>query len=170
MVDDEGSLPGRVTASGPRIAHQRATNCKRQGELSELAFVYKAASLGFIVARPYGDNERYDFVVDSGQRLWRVQVKSTSYLRHECYRVLVLRHLRGHTVSYQPSEVDFLAAHVIPEEAWFVLPIRAIGSRPVLTLARSPSARRRPRLWDTYREAWHLFREDGVTEQGLPCL
>src|SRR6266852_5708375 len=99
MGEDEGSLPGRVTASGPNLAYQRSSTCKRQGELSELAFVYKAASLGFIVAKPYGDNERYDFVLDSGERLWRVQVKSTSYLHSGSYRVLALRHLRGQTVS-----------------------------------------------------------------------
>ena len=93
MGEDEGSLPGRVAASGPNLAYQRTSTSKRQGELSELAFVYKAASLGFIVAKPYGDNERYDFVVDSGQRLWRVQVKSTSYLHSGSYRVLALRHL-----------------------------------------------------------------------------
>ncbi len=99
MGEDEGSLLGRVAASGPNLAYQRTSTCKRQGELSELAFVYKAASLGFIVAKPYGDNERYDFVLDSGERLWRVQVKSTSYLHSGSYRVLALRHLRGQTVS-----------------------------------------------------------------------
>ena len=31
---------------------------KRRGELSELAFFYKAASLGFGVAKPWGDSER----------------------------------------------------------------------------------------------------------------
>lgn len=155
MGEDEGSLPGRVTASRPNLAYQRTSTCKRQGELSELAFVYKAASLGFIVAKPYGDNERYDFVVDSGQRLWRVQVKSTSYLRHECYRVLVLRHLRG-TVTYQPSEVDFLVAHVIPEEAmvcsahsghWqppcFDFGALPFGSSASETVGRLPGTRRR---------------------------
>jgi len=45
---------------------------KRRGELSKLAFFYKAASLGFGVAKPWGDSERYDFILDSGQRLWRV--------------------------------------------------------------------------------------------------
>ena len=34
------------------------------------------------------------------------------------------------------TEVDFLVARVIPEEAWFVLPIRAMGDRRILT-ARS---------------------------------
>jgi hypothetical protein len=39
----------RVSASGPNLAYQRTSTCKRQGELSELAFVYKAASLGLFV-------------------------------------------------------------------------------------------------------------------------
>jgi len=48
-----------------------AMNAKARGELAELAFVLKAASLGFGVAKPHGDNERYDFIVDSGERLWK---------------------------------------------------------------------------------------------------
>jgi len=159
MGKAKGSSPGRVAASGPKTDRRRATTCKRQGELSELAFVHKAASLGFGVARPYGDNERYDFIVDSGQRLWRVQVKSTTYSEEGCYRLRAIRHLCGREVPYRPSEVDFLVAHVIPEEGWFVLPIRAIGNRTLLTLSPSASVPSRPRLWDAYREAWHLLRE-----------
>src|SRR2546425_9067354 len=37
---------------------------KRRGEVVELAFLYKAVSLGFGVAKPYGDSECYDFIVD----------------------------------------------------------------------------------------------------------
>ena len=53
------------------------------GELSEYAFVYKAASLGFGVARPYSEGEQFDFILISrgwpeGDKLWRIQVKSTS--------------------------------------------------------------------------------------------
>src|SRR5438067_6530380 len=92
----------------------------------------QSSELGFIVAKPYGDNERYDFVVDSGQRLWRVQVKSTSYLHSGSYRVLALRHWRGQIVTYQPSEVDLLVAHVYREVAWFVLPIMGIGYRLIM--------------------------------------
>jgi hypothetical protein len=33
------------------------------GELAELAFMSKAASLGFGVAKPYGDSERFDFIL-----------------------------------------------------------------------------------------------------------
>jgi hypothetical protein len=40
---------------------------KKHGELAEMAFTLKAESLGFDVAKPYGENNRYDFIVRSGQ-------------------------------------------------------------------------------------------------------
>jgi hypothetical protein len=36
---------------------------KRKGEAVELAFMLKAVSLGFGVAKPWGDSERYDFIL-----------------------------------------------------------------------------------------------------------
>ena len=42
---------------------------RARGDLVELAFLHKAASLGFGVAKPYGDTEHYDFILDSGEFL-----------------------------------------------------------------------------------------------------
>jgi hypothetical protein len=56
--------------SGPRGKTTfPSNNSKRRGELAELSFMYKAASLGFGVAKPYGDSCRDDFILDSGERL-----------------------------------------------------------------------------------------------------
>ena len=49
---------------------------KRRGEIAEAAFLAKVASLGFTVSKTWGDSDRYDFVVDGGAGLRRVQVKS----------------------------------------------------------------------------------------------
>jgi hypothetical protein len=49
----------------PQTPRQRELTTKRRGELAELAFVLKAANLGFGVARPYGDSERYDVILDT---------------------------------------------------------------------------------------------------------
>lgn len=57
------------------------------GELAELAFHHRATAMGFGVTKPYSNYEAYDFVVDSGNRLWRVQVKSSSNMNHGAYRV-----------------------------------------------------------------------------------
>src|SRR6185437_5192435 len=53
-------------APSPRLKspRHRLDNTKRKGELSEAAFLLKAASLGFGVAKPWGDSERYDFILD----------------------------------------------------------------------------------------------------------
>src|SRR6202451_680104 len=47
---------------------------KRHGEVAEAKFLAKASSMGFGVAKPWGD-ERYDFILDSGHFLWRGGVK-----------------------------------------------------------------------------------------------
>jgi PD-(D/E)XK nuclease superfamily protein len=61
----------------PEIHAIGLTTRKSRGEAAEAAFLAKAASLGFGVAKPWGDSERYDFIIDSGHNFWRVQVKST---------------------------------------------------------------------------------------------
>ena len=63
------------------------TTRKRRGEAAEAAFLAKASGLGFGVAKPWGDSERYDFILDCGHGFWRVQVKSTERCAESRYRV-----------------------------------------------------------------------------------
>jgi PD-(D/E)XK endonuclease len=152
-----GASAKRVSAK-PQTARERELTTKRRGELSELAFVYRAASEGFAVAKPFGDSERYDCIVDAGHRLWRVQVKSSTCIRNGLYRVNACRRTRQGLVCYQPCEIDFLAAYIIPETTWFILPIQAILGRKTIYFAKAGD-RKRQELYPEYREAWHLLRE-----------
>jgi len=102
---------------------------KKRGELAELAFIYKAASLGFGVARPYGDSDRFDFIVLSGEHFWRVQVKSSSAMQYGGYMVNAQRCANGRSIPYTVDEIDFLVAHIVPEDAWFVIPVQAFTPR-----------------------------------------
>jgi len=52
-------------------------NPKKRGEWVELKFMVKAAEYGLGVSKPWGDSSRYDFGVEGGGGLVRVQVKST---------------------------------------------------------------------------------------------
>jgi hypothetical protein len=54
----------------------QSVGTKRMGELAELGFMFRAASYGIGVAKPYGDSFPYDFLTQHGKRLLRVQVKS----------------------------------------------------------------------------------------------
>src|SRR5437763_15654289 len=125
--------------SAPRLTFTRKADPKLQGELIELAFLHKAVSLGFAVAKPYGDSERYDFIVDYrdniDRKLLRVQVKSTAVLHQGAYRVLCSHcSTWRHRAAYSTRQIDFLVAYIIPENAWYVFPVAVIGVRTGINL------------------------------------
>jgi hypothetical protein len=128
---------------------------KKRGELAELAFVYKAAGLGFAVARPYGDSDRYDFIVHSGEHFWRVQVKSSSAMQYGAYLVNAQRNSNGRAIPYSAAEIDFLVAHIVPEDTWFVIPVRAFTPRKSVRVY--PKGDARSGRYEKYREAWCLM-------------
>lgn len=54
---------------------------KQKGNLTELQCITACYQLGYIVSIPYGENSRYDFILDIGNKLLRVQVKTSSNKR-----------------------------------------------------------------------------------------
>lgn len=126
---------------------------KRRGEVSELAFFYKAASLGFGVAKPWGDSERYDFILDSGQRLWRVQVKSGCH-HHNRYYDLPGRCGNRQRTQYTSEEIDFFVAYLVPIDVWYVIPVEKIKKKSLLFY---PYGGDRCGHYEQYREAWSLM-------------
>jgi hypothetical protein len=146
----------RRRAYEKRQKQERATRgCKKRGELAEMAFMLKAESLGFEVAKPYGENNRYDFVLRSGQRFWKVQVKSSSHSGWGGYLVHAERRRDGKIVPYTPDEIDFMVVYIVPEDTWFVIPVRAITPYRSLHVfpLRTPDGGR----YEKYREAWWLM-------------
>ena len=111
---------------------KRRKNPKRTGEPSEAAFLVKAQSEGFHVAKPCGDSERYDFILDSGERLWRVQLKCTEVVHARGYGVQPLYNVyrraygRG-KAEYAADEIDVLVVHLRPGDVWYVIPVEALA-------------------------------------------
>jgi hypothetical protein len=126
---------------------------KRRGELSELAFFYKAAGLGFGVAKPWGDSERYDFILDSGQRLWRVQVKSGCH-HHNRYYDLHATCGNHENAFYTSEEIDIFVAYLVPIDVWYVIPVDKIKKKSLLFF---PYGGARCSHYEQYREAWSLM-------------
>ena len=89
---------------------------RKRGEWAEVVFTARAMEHGLQVLRLAGDTARYDLVVEAGERLCRVQVKSTMYLcpNGRSYACTVHPDQRGR--PYRRREFDFLAAYVIPED------------------------------------------------------
>jgi hypothetical protein len=102
---------------------------KRMGELAELAFMYRAASEGIGVARPYGDSHPYDILVQHGRKLSRIQVKScfSSGKRHAGFPIMAASHSGGKPLGYTIEEIDFIAAYIARHDAWYLIPIESLG-------------------------------------------
>jgi len=156
-----------VSAGTPTPIHR---NTKRTGELSEAAFLLKAETLGLHIAKPWGDSERYDFILDNGRRLWRVQLKSTEVLRARGYDVQPTYSIYGiGKIAYTAADIDILAVHIPPLDAWYVIPVEAFTPKKSLRLYPDiPS--KRPR-WEQYREAWHLLSHNQEScSAGAPAI
>ena len=54
------------------LLHANKLDNKQRGDLAEMVFLRKASNMGFGVAKPWADSERYDFVVRAGRLFWRV--------------------------------------------------------------------------------------------------
>jgi hypothetical protein len=121
---------------------------KKLGEQAEAVFLSKATGMGLSVAKPWGDSERYDLIVGSGRRLWRVQVKSTRYVGERRFSITA----RGCTAAYTEDEIDFLAVYIVPLDLWYLIPVKAFTPRKCLRFyPEDKSSRGR---YEKYREAW----------------
>jgi PD-(D/E)XK endonuclease len=131
-------------------AGMKIKNCKKRGEWAELVFATRALELGLLLARPWGESSGYDFTVDQGTRIVRVQVKSTIFPEGNGYSC-TLKNSRG---PYKKNTFDFVAAYIIPEDIWYILPEKkirgqwSVGLHPELATSK----------YGKYEEAWHLLR------------
>ncbi len=130
---------------------------KARGELAEIRFLLAAALQGFIVAKPWGDSQPFDFLVGIAGRYLRVQVKSTTFrLKGKQPRYIVGCDRPCGKRAYTPREVDIIAAYVVPEDKWFLIPIRALKGVKGISVSSSSSHKGR---FDQYLDAWHLLRQ-----------
>jgi hypothetical protein len=129
---------------GMSIRHPKA-----RGEWAELRFMLRATELGLRVTKPWGDNSPYDLVIETSGRFLRVQVKCTRFRRGRSYKC----HLDSNGHPYTPDQIDFIAAYVIPVDAWYILPIKATNAQPDILLTPQNSRSK----YEKYKEAWHLL-------------
>src|SRR5687767_4671245 len=115
-------------------------DAKTRGEWVELLFMARAAREGLKVSRPHGD-ARYDVIVEGATGIYRVQVKSTLFRRRGCYECLCFWSRVGDKRKpkrYRRGDADFIAAYVVPEDAWFIIPVARLKT---MTLYLPPKER-----------------------------
>jgi len=131
---------------------------KLRGEWAEMCFMVRAAEHHLPISRPWGEMRSFDFVVGRTGHFVSVQVKSTISELDEGCRCTV----RGGHTAYAPGSFDFLAAYVVFEDAWYIIPADKIQGKESLTFfPKSKEAE-----YEKYREAWHLLQPDTHSDNG----
>ena len=129
---------------------------KERGQWAESVFTSRAEENGLPVSRPFGDTKSFDCVVGLPGRFSAVQVKST---------VARLQNGKGYICTvcscnrpYRAGAFYFLAAYVVPEDAWYIIPAALIRGLKSISLCTTDGGEAK---YEQYREAWHLLHEAG---------
>lgn len=97
---------------------------KRAGDISEVTVMAALIRMGYRVAIPYGENQRYDLIIEDGGRFARVQVKTgrlrlgsiwfNAYSSHA--------HRQGKARSYA-GEIELFGIYCRDVERVFLVPV-----------------------------------------------
>ena len=133
---------------------------KERGEWVEAQFIAEALGRGYTVLKPWGDSQPFDVALNFGNRVVRVQVKSTSYRLSTGYRCEFQPNVHGR--QYTLKQIDFFAGYIIPQKTWYLIPGRALfsGGRGPTGPMLFPMQPVKPNTYryECYREAWRLLR------------
>jgi hypothetical protein len=104
---------------------------RRQGDLGELSAMEWLGSQGYGVYYPIGHSPDCDLVIDDGQTLQRVQVKTSTQWRHRRWEVTLCtrggnQSWNGLVKRFSSSRCDTLFVAVADGRRWFI-PAHAVG-------------------------------------------
>jgi hypothetical protein len=132
----------------------RESGFKQEGEWAEMVFQCEATRRGLIVSKPFGDNQTYDFLIDTGSKILKVQVKSTNkkVANGSGYRYRVdFCHGRQRSL-YTVNDADLFAVYIVPEDTWYLIPVAE-----VTTIKNSFYPHTKSGRLEQWRDYWQIF-------------
>lgn len=96
---------------------------KEVGIQTELLCAAKLQEFGCHISFPFGDDCRYDLIIDYNKKLYRVQCKTASTKDNgQTYRFSAHSIIAGKTVPYKEEEIDLFAT--IIKDKCYLIPIK----------------------------------------------
>ena len=116
-------------------------NSNGKGAVAEAEIAAAAVRLGFHVARPMPEGQRYDLLIDTGERVLRVQCKWARRVNDVLsIRLSTSRHTpHGYVRTvYSADEIDAIAAYNPDTDKCYLIPIDEIAGRSNIHLRLEP--------------------------------
>ena len=108
-------------------------NSKDKGNIGEAVFMAEMIKQGCIVSKPFGDNARYDFILDTGKKLIRIQIKTASKAvdTNDTYIVKTcstgINQHQNKIKSYTSEEVEYIGTYI--NDRVYLIPITQCGKK-----------------------------------------
>jgi hypothetical protein len=108
------------------------SNTKSVGEVSEAIVLAELAKKGYAVSTPFGNNQRYDFIVDDGKTLARVQVK-TGNLVNGCisFATCSKNGFTGERKDYS-GQIEFFLVYSPDTKEVYKVPVSVVSKTQML--------------------------------------
>lgn len=106
-------------------------NTQIKGALTEQKCFVKCLEMGFNISKPIFDNARYDFILDTGERLLKIQIK-TSHWTDEGHNSFAFNCYSQHStgngnkrMKYTNKEIDYFMTEC--ENIFYLFPAPDVG-------------------------------------------
>lgn len=106
-------------------------NTQIQGAITEQKCFLKCLEYGYQVSKPLFDNARYDFILDTGKRLLKIQIKTSRWVddEHSSFSFNgYSQHSTGvgyKTMKYTNQEIDYFMTE--REDKFYLYPAQEKG-------------------------------------------
>lgn len=101
-----------------------------KGDLAELRYAAKLKELGYTILIPFTEGQHYDIVVDTGDDMVRVQVKSSTLIdddrvKFNCFNSSTSK--SGNATYYTKEMIDGLGIYNADTDGYFYIPVEEIN-------------------------------------------
>lgn len=117
---------------------------KEKGNLTELQCMTEFYKAGYKVSIPYGENSRYDMILDVNGHLLRIQCKTSRFVSDECF-IFVCRSTRVNSkgtqsIRYTKDEIDYFSTFY--NGKCYLVPVEECGNEKKLRFCYPPSGQK----------------------------
>lgn len=119
------------------VYEPKRLNHKEMGERSEAIIIGKLVYSGYTILKPYGENQRYDLVIeDANKRFWRVQCK-TAWLSKDQKTILFNTCSNHYAYTWQKNtmtrqhyrgDVEYFAVYSPDLDKVYLIPVEHVGT------------------------------------------
>jgi PD-(D/E)XK nuclease superfamily protein len=140
-------------------------NTKRKGDLSELRLMHDLVRAGYLISVPFGEDHRYDLVIEKDGKFASVQVK-TGRLRNGCVRFNCFSshsHRGGSACRLYTGEIDYFGVYCRQLDSSYRIPLAQFPVQlGMLSVEPTKNGQQRKLRW---AEQYLLYRGTAVGKE-----